>query len=293
MAKAARCSLLYRLCSPLLSLGLRAAVGGCRIAGVADFSLTFLGTGTSVGVPVIGCDCEICRSVEPKNKRFRSSVVVRAGEVTILVDSGPDLRMQALREGLREIDAVIYTHAHLDHVAGFDELRAFCWRKKEPLPLHATEGCMETLVQMYGWAFSPELFVQGYVRPDARVIEGPFFYGDLKITPLPVTHAAVETIGFLFEYPGAAKMAYISDVKVIPETTMALIRGVDVLVIDALRTAEHPTHFTLAEALAAVEESEAKEAWLTHLTHEFDTEALENEIPANVHVAWDGLRIFG
>lgn len=242
---------------------------------------------------MIGCDCEICSSEKSKNKRFRSSVVVRAGEFTILVDSGPDLRMQALREGLREIDAVIYTHAHLDHVAGFDELRAFCWRKKEPLPLHATEGCMETLKLMYGWAFSPELFIQGYVRPDAKVIDGPFFYGDLKITPLPVTHAAVETVGFLFEYPGAAKLAYISDVKVIPEDTLRLIREVDVLVIDALRTAEHPTHFSLAEALAAIVEIGAKEAWLTHLTHEFDADSLKAQVPANVHVAWDGLRIFG
>ena len=244
-----------------------------------------------MGVPVIGCDCEVCSSEDPKNKRFRSSVVVRAGDFTILVDSGPDLRMQALREGLREIDAVIYTHAHLDHVAGFDELRAFCWRKHEPLPLHATAGCLETLMQMYGWAFSPDIYVPGYVRPDARVIDGPFEYGELRITPLPVVHAVVETIGFLFEYPGARSLAYISDVKIIPEETMAMIRGVDVIVIDALRTEPHPTHFSLAEALEAVAESGAKEAWFTHLTHEFDTNTLEEELPRHVHVAWDGMRI--
>ena len=253
--------------------------------------MTFLGTGTSVGVPVIGCDCAVCASEEPRNKRFRSSVVVRAGEFTILVDSGPDLRMQALREGLREIDAVIYTHSHLDHVAGFDELRAFCWRKHEPLPLHATASCMATLIQMFGWAFSSESAMPGYVRPDAKVIDGPFSYGDLIVTPLPVVHASVETIGFLFEYPGARKVAYISDVKTIPEETMALIREVDVLVIDALRSVPHPTHFSLGEALEAVAESGAKEAWLTHLTHEFDAETLEARLPENVHVAWDGLRI--
>jgi len=258
---------------------------------VADFSITFLGTGTSVGVPVIGCDCEVCTSDDPRNKRFRSSVVVRAGETTILVDSGPDLRMQALREGLREIDAVVYTHAHLDHVAGFDELRAFCWKKHEPLPMHATEGCMAILVQMFGWAFAPEVALPGYVRPDAKIIDGPFSYGGLTITPLPVVHASVETIGFLFEYPGARRVAYISDVKTIPEETMDLIRGVDVFIIDALRTADHPTHFTLEEALAAVAESEAKEAWFTHLTHEFDTKTLEGQLPENIHVAWDGLRI--
>lgn len=260
---------------------------------VADFSLTFLGTGTSVGVPVIGCDCAVCTSKDPKNNRFRSSVVVRAGDTTLLVDSGPDLRMQALREGLREIDAVIYTHAHLDHVAGFDELRAFCWKKSEPLPLHATEETMQALRSMFGWAFSPKNTARGYVRPDPRVIVGPFFYGDLKVTPLPVKHAAVETVGFLFDYPGAARMAYIPDVKIIPEETMQLLQGVDMLVVDALRSAEHPTHFTLHESLAAIKESGAKKAWLTHLTHEFDTDTLEKMLPMNVRVAWDGLRIFG
>ncbi len=271
--------------------GLRVAEAVCRLVGVADFSLTFLGTGTSVGVPVIGCDCGVCTSEDARNKRFRSSVVVRAGGTTLLVDSGPDLRMQALREGLREIDAVIYTHAHLDHVAGFDELRAFCWKKKDSLPLHATDGCMAMLKQMYGWAFSPEKVVEGYIRPDPRLIDGPFFYGDLKVTPLPVEHAAVETVGFRFDFPGARTLAYISDVKRIPAQTMELIAGVDVLVIDALRTATHPTHFTLEESLAAIAEAGAREAWLTHLTHEFDYETLDGQLPAGVRVARDGLRV--
>lgn len=258
---------------------------------MADFSITFLGTGTSVGVPVIGCDCAVCQSADPRNKRFRSSIVVRAGDVTLLVDSGPDLRMQALRENLRDVDGVLYTHSHLDHVAGFDELRAFCWKKHAPLPLHATKKCMETLVNMYGWAFSPEAHIRGYVRPEPRLLDGPFYYGDLKVTPLPVIHAAVETVGFLFEFPGFPKVAYISDVKFIPEATMALISGVDVLIVDALRTESHSTHFSLDEALAAIEESGAKQAWLTHLSHEFDSKTLENQLPEHIHVAWDGLRI--
>ncbi len=240
---------------------------------------------------MIGCDCAVCTSANPKNNRLRSSVVVRAGETTVLVDSGPDLRMQALREGLREIDAVIYTHSHLDHVAGFDELRAFCWRKREPLPMHATAQCMATLVKMFGWAFSPENLIRGYVRPDSRVIDGPFHHGHLKISPLPVEHAGVETLGYLFEYPGARSVAYLSDVKRIPDETMKMLRGVDVLVIDALRVEDHPTHFCLAESLAAIEEAGAGEAWLTHLSHEFDSETLESALPGHIHVAWDGLRI--
>ncbi|NQX02067.1 MBL fold metallo-hydrolase [bacterium] len=258
---------------------------------MADFSLTFLGTGTSVGVPVIGCDCAVCTSENPRDKRFRSSVVLRAGDQTVLVDAGPDLRMQALREGLREIDAVIYTHGHLDHVAGFDELRAFCWRRRDPLPMHATPECMATLQGMFGWAFFPERETVGYVRPDPRLVDGPFFFGDLKVTPLPVEHASVTTIGFLFEYPGARRLAYLPDVKRIPAATAQLLLDVDVLVVDALRIAEHPTHFSLQEALAAAAGARAKETWLTHLSHEYDAEAVSETLPPEVRMAWDGLRI--
>lgn len=242
-------------------------------------------------MPVIGCGCAVCTSEDPRNKRFRASVVIRGGGKTLLVDSGPDLRMQALREGLREIDAVIYTHGHLDHVAGFDELRAFCWRRKEPLPLHATEGCMGALQNMFGWAFFPEQVFEGYVRPDARVIDGPFSYGEMRVTPLPVEHATVETIGFLFGMPGERSVAYLPDVKRIPPPTMDLLRGVDVLVVDALRIKPHPTHFSLEEALAAVAECGAKETWLTHLSHEYDTAEVGKTLPVGVRMAWDGLRI--
>ncbi len=258
---------------------------------VADASFTFLGTGTSVGVPVIGCSCPVCTSLDPRNMRLRSSVLIRAGEATVLVDSGPDLRAQALREGLRAIDAVVYTHAHMDHVVGFDELRAFCWRKDGPLPLHATDACMATLKTMFAWAFSPENVYLGYVKPDPRRIDGAFSYGNLHITPLPVEHGLVETIGFLFEPAGARSIAYLPDVKRIPSTTMARIRGVDVLVVDSLRPAPHPTHFSLNEALEAIHEAGPGEAWLTHLGHENDHSALEAGLPPHVRVAWDGLRI--
>ena len=261
------------------------------IPGVADLSLTFLGTGTSVGVPVIGCRCPVCMSADPRNQRLRSSALVRAGGITVLVDSGPDLRAQALREGLRELDAVIYTHAHLDHVAGFDELRAFCWSKDGPLPLHATAQCLATLRTMFAWAFAADNIYKGYVKPKACLIEGPMVYGDLKITPLPVDHAAVETIGLLFDYPNTRNIAYLPDVKHIPSDTMELLHGVDVLVVDSLRPQPHPTHFSLGEALAAIRQVDAGEAWLTHLGHENDHAALQAGLPANVRVAWDGLRI--
>ena len=150
---------------------------------------------------------------------------------------------------------------------------------------------MATLKNMFGWAFSGENIYQGYVKPDARVIDGPFYYGDLKVTPLPVEHAAVKTVGFLFEHPGGRSIAYLPDVKRIPEDTMDLLRGVDVLVVDSLRPAAHPTHFSLGEALETIREVGAGESWLTHLGHENDHAALEAELPPGVSVAWDGLRI--
>lgn len=244
-----------------------------------------------MGVPVIGCKCPVCTSPDPRNRRLRSSALVRAGEVTVLVDSGPDLREQALREGLCAIDAVVYTHAHVDHVVGFDELRAFCWRKDGPLPLHATAECMATLKTMFGWAFADTNLFKGYVKPEERIIDGPIFYGDLKITPLPVEHAALETIGFLFEYPGSRSIAYLPDVKRIPQDTMERLRKVDVLVVDSLRPLPHPTHFSLEEALDAIRETKAGEAWLTHLGHENEHAALDGQLPSGVRVAWDGLRI--
>lgn len=257
----------------------------------ADFELTFLGTGTSVGVPVIGCPCRVCHSEDPRDKRTRSSVLVRSGDVTVLVDSGPDLRAQALREGLTRVDAVVYTHAHVDHVVGFDELRAFCWHRDSPLPLHATPETMGVLKTMFGWAFSTENVFRGYIKPDPQFIAGPFAIGDLKIVPLPVVHANADTVGFLFEPVAGPKVAYIPDVKIVPEETMALLKQADILIIDALREQPHPTHLSREEALAIITESGVPRAWLTHLSHENSHAELEAILPQGVQVAWDGLKI--
>lgn len=256
-----------------------------------QLEITFLGTGTSVGIPVIGCDCAVCTSADPRNQRTRSSILVRTHDATILVDTGPDLRQQALREDLRAIDAVIYTHAHVDHVVGFDELRAFCWHREHPLPLHATPGCMDTLKQMFGWAFSGP-HRPGYVHPSPRLIEGSFHYGDLKITPLPVRHASVETVGFLFEYPHAERVAYIPDVKTIPDATKRLLENIDVLILDALRLVPHPTHMSLSESLETLAELKAQRAWFTHVSHSCEHATIEESLPDQVRMAYDGLRLF-
>lgn len=256
-----------------------------------DFTLTFLGTGTSTGIPVIGCECETCRSTDSRNIRTRSSILIETPETTLLVDSGPDLRQQALRENIRRIDAVLYTHGHLDHVTGFDDLRAFCWHREEPLPMHATTECMATLRTMFAWAFSSANTYRGYVKPDPRLIEGPFTYGKLRITPLPVQHASVETVGFLFEHPGYKSAAYFPDAKAFPPVTLAALKDVDVLVIDSLQPAPHATHFSNEEALAMIGEVKAREAWLIHLGHQNEHATLESTLPRHVKVAYDGLKL--
>jgi phosphoribosyl 1,2-cyclic phosphate phosphodiesterase len=157
--------------------------------------------------------------------------------------------------------------------------------------MHATAECMDTLVRMFGWAFSGENVYKGYVKPDARIIDGPFHYGELKITPLPVEHAAVETIGFRFDHPHRRSLAYLPDVKRVPNDTMWHLRGVDVLVVDALRPEPHPTHCSIGEALEIIRQAGPGEAWLTHLGHENDHSTLGSALPPGVRVAWDGLQI--
>lgn len=253
--------------------------------------LTFLGTGTSVGVPVIGCRCAVCLSSDLRNNRTRSSVLVTTGDTNILVDSGPDLREQALREGITSIDAVLYTHSHLDHVVGFDDMRAFCWGKPDPLPLYATESCLGVLKDMFGWAFRSDNTHSGYVRPAPRAITAEFAIGGLTIQPLPVLHGTVETIGFRFETSEGFRFAYLPDVKAIPERTMAMMENLDLLIIDALRETPHSTHLTLGEALDIAEALSPRKTLLTHLSHELDHSSLSARLPANVQPAHDGLRV--
>lgn len=253
--------------------------------------LTFLGTGTSTGVPVIGCTCAVCRSADARNARLRSSVLLETESATLLVDAGPDLRQQALRAGMKRVDAVLYTHGHMDHVVGFDELRAFCWHRESPLPMYANPECMDTLRTMFGWAFAQTNIYKGYIKPGPVVVEGSFVIDEWHITPLPVMHGAVETNGYLFRRDGGKSVAYIPDVKALPEETMALLHDIDVLIIDALRFRQHPTHFSVAEALEVIEQVRPQQAYLTHSSHEIDHATLENELPPQVRVAYDTLTI--
>ncbi len=254
--------------------------------------LLFLGTATSVGVPVIGCSCSTCSSTHPHDKRSRSSVLLEGPWGTLLVDSGPDLRQQALREKITRIDAVLYTHEHLDHVAGFDELRAFCWRRDHPLPLYAAPETLASLERMYPWAFPLEDHQPGYIRPEARPFHGSFEFNTLQITPIKVLHGSVPTYGFRFEHPSMGALAYLPDVKKIPPASLDLLHNLDTLVIDALRHQEHPTHLSLPEALEISHLLKPKHTYLTHLSHELKWQETNASLPPQVSLAHDSLRIY-
>lgn len=251
----------------------------------------FLGTSTSVGVPVIGCSCAVCTSDNPRDDRSRASVFLEGPWGKILIDSGPDLRQQALREKLTRVDAVLYTHEHLDHVAGFDELRAFCWRRQNPLPLYGSPDTLAALASMYPWAFALADHQPGYIRPEPRPVDSPFEFNSLKITPVEVQHGRVRTHGYRFDHPAIGSLAYLPDVKVIPAPSLELLQGLDTLVIDALRHEDHPTHMTVAEALTTIALLKPRNSYLTHLGHELPWQQTNNDLPAHVSLAYDGLTL--
>jgi len=256
-----------------------------------ETSLTFLGTSTSTGVPVIGCRCDVCSSGDPRLTRTRSSIHIQTPEFSVLVDSGPDLREQALREKLDQVDAVLYTHAHLDHITGFDELRAYCWHRDAPLPLYGSSECLGEIKRIFSWAFLPTNIYRGYVKPDPIETDGPFTIGKLTVTPVPVNHGNVVTQGYRFDYPGTPSIAYLPDVKTIPEESWYLIEDIHVLIIDSLHRREHATHMNFTEAMETGHKLRAKNVYLTHLSHELDVNEAMDELPENFQFAYDGLKL--
>ena len=254
-------------------------------------SLTFLGTGTSVGVPMIGCDCETCRSTDPRDKRLRSSIYLETEECAWVVDTGPDFRMQCLRENIRRLDAVLISHPHMDHLMGFDDVRRFTIPEEAVMPVHAMPSCLDALHRIFYFSFTRENRFRGYLKAEAHPIDGPFFLGDTLVTPLPVEHGKHETIGFLFSRHGRKLCAYMSDCKAVPTTTLELIQGVDTLVCDALRHTPHFTHMNFAEALALSEAVQPRQTWFTHLQCEILHAREEPKLPAAVRIAYDGLKL--
>jgi phosphoribosyl 1,2-cyclic phosphate phosphodiesterase len=254
-----------------------------------ELRITFLGTGTSTGVPMIGCDCAVCRSPDERDKRLRCSLWIQAPDLQWVVDTGPDFRTQCLRAGVRHLDAALITHPHTDHIMGFDDLRRFTFGEGESIPVYGSRETLDALRRVYEFAFNGQNWYAGYLKPDPREADGPFLLGATRVTPLPVSHGRVDTTGFLFQCGGGARIAYLPDCKHIPDSSLALLDEVDVLIVDALRRREHPTHFNVDEALAAASAVRARQTWFTHLSHELSHAELEAELPPRVRIAYDGL----
>lgn len=249
--------------------------------------LTMLGVGSSAGTPVIGCKCATCLSSNPRNKRTRSSAVVTmpGGEV-VLIDTGPDLRQQALREGLARVDAVLYTHTHADHLHGIDDLRAFCQIQRQQIPLYGNQDAVSHISSKFAYVLrEPEDFWELPVLSINRV-NGEFSLFGVTIIPIPIKHGRSDIFGYRI-----GNMAYLTDVSEIPQPSLDLLQGLDVLMLDCLRYKPHFTHINLEQSLAYASHIKARNTYLIHMTHEMEFDALSQQLPPSVHVAYDGLKL--
>lgn len=249
--------------------------------------VTFLGTGASHGIPIIGCNCAVCQSNNPKDKRLRSSIYIEVDGKHILVDPGPDLRQSALREGITQIDAVLITHEHKDHTAGIDDIRTFNYIMKRPIPFYAQQRITDTIRLEYAYAFK-EPHYPGAPEIDLHPIDNKDFeINGVTVTPIMVYHGSLPTSAFRIK-----DFAYITDAKTIPDDEMAKLEGLDTLVINSLRMECHNAHFSLGEALQVIEKLNPKRAFLTHISHKIPVyDELVKLLPQNVMPAYDGLKI--
>jgi phosphoribosyl 1,2-cyclic phosphate phosphodiesterase len=247
--------------------------------------ITFLGTGTSNGIPVIGCDCDVCRSTDPRDRRTRTSALVRYNGHAVLIDTATELRAQALANNVRRVDAVLMTHAHADHTGGFDDLRRFNELQGAHIPVYADPGTAVMLRERYAYTFTDAFPFYGG-KPDLLLheIDGPFEIFGQQIVPIPVLHGRLPITGFRF-----GDLAYITDAKEIPASSLELLRDLDVLVLNALRARSHPTHLSFSEAVDIIQTVRPRRAYLVHLSHETSHAAAEKLVPAEVEIAWDGL----
>lgn len=252
--------------------------------------LTFLGTGTSMGIPMIGCSCAVCSSSDPYNQRLRTSALLEYKDVAILFDAGPDLRQQALRVGLKRLDAVLLTHAHADHISGIDDLRPLNFAQHSSIPLYATADVLADVRERFAYAFS-ELKSES-TRPALDLVtithQQPFQIGELTFLPLAVQHGSQTITGFR-----CGSLGYVTDASALCDTTRAALQDLDVLVLNALRSKPHPTHFSIAQALELIAELQPQRSFLVHMGHEVDHASTNAQFPPHVRLAFDGLLVNG
>jgi len=245
-----------------------------------------LGSGTSHGVPMIGCDCAVCASPNPKNKRFRPSIAVQNEGKTILVDTTPELRMQALASGLNRVDAVLFTHTHADHIFGLDDLRRFNDLSGEEIPIYGDAGTLDDIRRIFRYVFIETQTGGGKPRLTLHLVPESFELFGLRIEAFYVMHGQLPVLAYRFN-----NFAYVTDVNFIPDAARARLHHLDLLILDAVRYKPHATHFGLYEALAVVEELKPRQALLTHLSHHFDHDTTNAELPPGVALAYDGQTI--
>ncbi|MBN8668895.1 MAG: MBL fold metallo-hydrolase [Chitinophagales bacterium] len=250
-------------------------------------SITFLGTGTSSGVPMIACDCEVCLSTNKKDKRLRSSVWIRSERTSLVIDTGPDFRYQMLRQQVKKLDAVLFTHPHKDHLAGLDDIRAFNFFSKKPMEVYADSLTEEALRRDFYYAFSDTRY-PGIPELDLHTFTNePFYIGDIPIIPVQVWHMKMPVMGFRI-----GDFTYITDANRIEEEEKNKIRGSKVLVLNALRKQKHISHFSLSEAIDTVMELSVPLAYFTHISHQLGLhDEVESELPQHIHLAYDGLSL--
>ncbi len=255
---------------------------------MSEVELLFLGTGTSAGIPMIGCHCPVCTSDDPHDQRTRASVVISYGGRRILVDTSPELRLQCVAQDVHRIDALVMTHAHADHIMGLDDVRRFNAVLGGPLDVWAEPAVHEVLQKCFGYAFRAPDPTQKVFRPhlNARTIDGPFELFGVPWTPIRLFHGQMPVLGFR-----VGRLAYCTDVNRIPPESMELLRGLDVLVLDGLQWKTHSTHFSLGEAIEVARQVQPKQTWFTHIAHAISHAQTNRELPPGMQLAYDGLRV--
>ncbi|HHT9125587.1 MAG TPA: MBL fold metallo-hydrolase [Candidatus Brocadiia bacterium] len=249
-------------------------------------NIIFMGTGTSHGVPMIACDCKVCTSDNPKNYRTRSSILISENSHNILIDAATEFRLQCIRNNVRRLDAVLLTHPHADHIFGLDDVRQFNWVQKEEIPVYGTEDTVKTVRNIFSYVFNDKHALGSKPRFSLNTLSGKLNLFNQEIIPIDVSHGSEMATGYRI-----GGFAYITDVSAIPESSIKKLKGLDVLVLGALRYTPHPKHFTIQQAVKIVQELHPKQTFLTHIAHEIEHEETNSALPEKVRLAYDGLEI--